>query len=244
MRPPTADAHAAAAATAPAAATAQATAKARPRWRRRVTIAVGALAAATALVALAHAGPFKKGLRAVGGCPVGATLTAEEHDAFRVAQTRGLAGEAVAPGRGVGDLGVELGRSTKDDVRRWAAARSAHCEASHADTSLTCEGVAGLEGVHDVFFRFDASNRVVAADIMHAASSPDDGARLLARVAQDLRATHGAPSSSQGELTAAALADPGSAATVAYRFRDLAIDVTALHGEDGVVVRRQFRAVQ
>lgn len=171
----------------------------------------------------------------------------EEH---RVAAMKPLAGEARAPTRAA--LSFTLSATTRGDVTAWTAAHGLACKDQVAGTALRCNDVDpktlddGTVPIDDLFFVFDPAGKLVALDVMHQGASPDDASRLLDDASARLRRVLGVPpTSTTGDRTSTYLTSAPLAQTaIEYRFRDLAVDVSATNfGDRGVIVREQYRAI-
>jgi hypothetical protein len=155
--------------------------------------------------------------------------TPAQIEAHRQETMKALRGKERAPARPA--LGFTLMQSSKADVSSKLS-----CKEEMKGTALRC---AGIEGMSDVLFRFDDKGQLVGADAMHTGGSPEEATRRLADVEKRLEGTLGAPQT-KSDLS---LAEPYARASVEYRFRDYAADVSATNFGDAVVVREQYRAI-
>jgi hypothetical protein len=187
-----------------------------------------------------------------GGCPVGlANATPEKLEEGRVAGLKSVPrGATNAPARPA--LRFAIGTTTRADVRAWAEANGVACKDDLVGTALRCldfdpaiAGDPGAPRLADLFFRFDPKGTLVALDAMHAGASAEEAARALDAAAARLARGLGPPNATDGERSAAYLGVPLAQATIEYRFRDYAIDVSATNlGDRGVLVREQYRALE
>jgi hypothetical protein len=205
-------------------------------WRR-AGLAVGGF---VLLGALAHA-PFARSLLArVGGCPMGAPLSASELESKRVEAARKIQGAAAAAARPA--FGFALDVDTRTEARAWAAAQGATCNDKLAGAALECAR-AGDDAL-DVFFQFDPKGRLVALDVMREHVAPDRAAALVRDEIARLTREAGAPTKAHGETTGAYLAGELHQASAEFRFSDYAADVSATHTlDEGVMVRMQYRSI-
>lgn len=91
-----------------------------------------------------------------------------------------------------------------------------------------------------VFCRFDAT-RLVGIDLIAPAGTEAEAAKLFQRTRSSLTETFGTPHAedANGDLATA----PAGRLSSRWRFRDLAVDVSAFHGADGTRLRMQARAL-
>jgi hypothetical protein len=187
-----------------------------------------------------------------GGCPVGlANATPEKLEEGRVAGLKSVQrGSTDAPARPA--LKFTVGATARADVSAWADAAGITCKDALAGTALRCldvdpntAGDLDTPRIADLFFRFDPKGTLVALDAMHADAPADDAVHALASAEARLARDLGPATSTDGERTAAYLDGAMAQASIAYRFRDYAIDVSATNfGNGGVVVREQYRALE
>ena len=160
-----------------------------------------------------------------------------------------LRSDRVAAGHGA--LRFTLGASTKSEVMDWAKASGATCSEEMKGAAVRCKGVAS-EAVRapaaglafsDVFFRFDTKDALTAVDAMHEGAPPEQAIRYFEAASRTFATDFGPPTPSPMP-TAESLGEPYSRAAFEYRFRDLAVDLTATNlGGTGVVIREQYRAI-
>ncbi len=220
----------------------------------RAAVVCGLVLAATGLLHTRAARPLLAKLGgAAGGCPVLANATPQALEENRAAAVKKLAPgpeAARAPSRAA--LAFALGTTTRTDVTAWTRGHGVACKDDLAGTALRCLDVDaaaladGAVPIDDLFFVFDPAGKLVALDVMHKATRAEDASRLLEDASERLaRVLGGAPSATSGERTSAYLTSaPMAQSSLAYRFRDLAVDVTATNfGARGVIVREQYRAI-
>jgi hypothetical protein len=235
------------------------TATMKPETSSRAGIARRAALAAAMLLGvtgLLHA-PFARPLLAringkAGVCPVlvGASPQAlEEHRAAAV-KPLGEKTATRAPTRAA--LAFTLSTTTRADVAAWTAAQHLGCKDEIAGTALRCTDVDpkalddGAVPIDDLFFVFEPSGKLVALDVMHRGASAEDASKLLDDAATRLVRVLGAPpTSTSGDRTSTYLTSaPMVQSGLEYRFRDLAVDVSATNfGDRGVIVREQYRSI-
>lgn len=218
--------------------------------RRRIAVAVGLPLLAVGLIGLAHL-PFARSLLAgAGGCPAAfARATPAELEKTRGEAVMALRTDRIAAGHSA--LRFTLGQSTKSEVMDWARASGATCSEEMKGAAVRCKGVAsqavrapasGL-AFSDVFFRFDTHDALMAVDAMHEGAPADQAVRYFEEASRKLATDFGPPTPSPMP-TAESLAEPYTRAAFEYRFRDLAVDLTATNlGATGVVIREQYRAI-
>jgi len=219
---------------------------------KRAAIAAGALVAITGLLHTRAARPLlaKLGGAGAGACPVLVGMSPQALEDHRVAAMKPLAGEARAPTRAA--LAFTLGATTRADVAAWTASQHLACKDEIAGTAVRCNDVDpkalddGQVPIEDLFFAFDPGGKLVALDVMHRGASADDASRLLDDATARLRRVLGAgPTSTSGDRTSTYLTSaPLAQSAIEYRFRDLAVDVSATNfGDRGIIVREQYRAI-
>ena len=195
-------------------------------------IGIGALAAAGAVFHPAL-------LRRFGGadrCPQMATGPAL--DSARRTAASALAGDTPAPS--VNFLGFAVGTTTRAEVTAWASEQKIAC--SDVDgLALRCalpqSAVVPVAG--GVFYRFDAL-RLVGIDLI-APTTDAEVATLFQRIRDGLIETFGRP---HAEDVATDLSSaPAGRLSSRWRFRQLAVDVSAFHGAEGTRLRMQARAL-
>ena len=171
----------------------------------------------------------------LASCPV-REPTVDELETQRVAAMKPLANDAAGAAPSLGVDGAVLGTTTRAElVGRLAAA--ATCREELGGASVTCTAARS-----ETVARFDHDGRLVGLDRSDERSSAEEAGReLRARLAS--RADLGAPERRWGEATAAFLDAPLRQAGATWRFRDLAVDITATHLAGGVVVREQHRLI-
>jgi hypothetical protein len=227
----------------------------RPRARRIATRAAIVAAAIVGAMGLLHT-PLgrpllaKMGGAGAGACPVLVGMSPQALEDHRTAAMKPLAGETRAPTRAA--LAFTLSATTRADVTAWTTAHGLTCKDEVAGTAVRCNDVDpkmlddGQVPIDDLFFVFDPAGKLVALDVMHRGATGDDASRLLDDATARLRRLLGAPpTATSGDrtstyLTSAPLVQSG----IEYRFRDLAVDVSATNfGERGVIVREQYRSI-
>lgn len=216
------------------------------RGKRVWWAALATAAAAFGVTGALHVPSVRALFGASSECPWGGKPpSAEEIEAQRVRAAVTLKGAGKAPARPA--FGFELDRSTRDDVLAWARSGGHTCRDELGGAALRCEGVSRGDSVvvRDAFFKFDPRGLLVGVDLMHQGTNAEQAAALLGDVTKAVTASAGAPSAVRGAASPAHLgAGYLSHAATEFRFADYAVDITATNmGEEGVVVRRQYRSV-
>ncbi len=219
--------------------------------RRRAKIALGASVGlpltAALLVGALHsraARPYLGRLGVRKGCPVNMdAVTPASLENERLAAIPALRGEGSASARPA--MGFQLARATRNEVRAWARNTNAACEERFEAAEMHCAGVPPTSSPRDVVFRFEPAGVLVAVDVMRRANTPEDAAHAIAETSSELAHEVGPPKATTGEATAAFLgAEPYRRATIQFRFRDYAADVSATNlAGRGIIVREQYRAI-
>lgn len=204
--------------------------------RRSFTLIAAAFGAMLAAGAIFHPQLLRR-LGRVDGCPHLAR-GAELEDARRSAVAP-LSGESPAPTTSI--LGFAVGKATKSEILAWAAASSVSC-ADVDGVALRCRVLASatVPVAGGVFYRFDAA-RLVGIDLIAPAANEAEAASLFQRIRAQTAETFGTPHSE--DLAKDLASAPAGRLASRWRFRDLALDVSAFHGLDGARLRLQARAL-
>ena len=219
-----------------------------------LAILVGAPLAVLGLAAFAHTPMGRPLLSKMGGsrigCPVSiANASPERLEAQRVASKSSLRGDSHVAARARPALGWTLGATKKSDVTTWASASGIACTDELAKTALRCKNVhdasAGVVPIRDLFVRFDARGVLVGVDAMHEGTNGGLASKAFAEMRAHIASVAGEASAMRGDATPASLESATYAsASAEYRFENYAADVSATNfGEDGIVVREQYRAL-
>jgi hypothetical protein len=222
------------------------------RLAKRAAIAACVVVAATGLLHTRAGRPLlaKLGGGAAGACPILVGMSPQTLEDHRVAAMKPLAGEARAPTRAA--LAFTLATTTRGEVTAWTTSHGLACKDDVAGTAWRCADVDpkalddGQVPIDDLFFVFDPAGKLVALDVMHKGASADDASRLLDDAFARLRRVLGSPpTATSGDRTSTYLTSaPLAQAAIEYRFRNLAVDVSATNfGDRGVIVREQYRAI-
>lgn len=193
-----------------------------------------ALAGALALVASvgAHAVLVRSG----AACPM-RPPSAEALEDQRQHALPALRGEAASPSMEA--FGFALGVTTRASFMATRAAGGDRCEDELDGALVTCEGSNG-----ELVARFDPSGALVGADRMRYVSDAAEAALLFREIAAAQAVRFGAPSRSWGSSSSSYLAEPLRQVGVAYRFVDVAVDLSATHlGPGRIAVREQMRSI-
>lgn len=215
----------------------------RRRWWIAAAVAVPVLGAS--VLAHTRAGRTLFGEK----CPwEGAPPSAERLETFRVKKAASLKGTTRAPARPA--FGFVLDQSTKADVSAWGSRVGATCIDEIAGAALRCESAgrpitADAEiPIKDAFFRFDPRGVLVGVDLMRDGTDGEKALATLATITDKISRAAGPPSTVQGTASPAQLTGYLSRAASEFRFVDYAADVSATNmGEQGVVVREQYRSI-
>ena len=204
------------------------------RTKRWALASSGLVAALFAFVGVAHTPlgrPMLAWLRGAPGCPVGGQLDAEATAAVRARLTTPM----IEPGAAAaGELlgGLQPGRSTREDVRRWSEHHGLRCsDPAH------CEGTLPGLAQASVVLHF-AGERLLDVEVTARTEAPDDA--LAAAVALDTALGQGAkPYRADGADDPQSLSrGPLSQRRREYRFADLRTEVRATNlGPRGYLVR-------
>ncbi len=204
--------------------------------RRTITWIAAGVCAVVAAGAIFHPQLLRR-LGRSDACPL--LARGPELEDARKKAVAPLSGEALAPTTSF--LGFAVGKATKSDILAWAAASSVTC--SEVDgVGLRCSVLASatVPVAGGVFYRFDAA-RLVGIDLIAPAGTETEAASLFQRIRAKTAETFGTPHS---EDVAKDLASaPAGRLASRWRFRDLALDVSAFHGLDGARLRLQARAL-
>lgn len=195
--------------------------------RRRARILLGALALLGAAGAL-HA-PLLRALAPSRTCPADKP-TLDGLEKTRARALPSLRGQAPAPSHAA--LGFVIGTTTA------AQADGPGCAWDVPDALLRCPDADG-----SLVARFDHAGVLVGLDRQDTARSPDAALRLFEERVRGYESQYGTPHGRGGEASVSFLSAPLRQASVRYRFDDLALDVTATHLGQGVVLREQIREV-
>jgi hypothetical protein len=215
----------------------------RRRWWLAAALVVPVLGAGV----LAHT----RAGRALFGekCPwEGAPPSAERLESFRVKSAASLKGSTRAPARPA--FGFVLDVSTRADVTAWGTRVGATCREEIAGAALRCEsagqpiGAKSALPVKDAFFRFDPRGVLVGVDLMRDGTNGEKAAAVLTTITAQIAEVAGPPSTVQGTASSAHLSGYMNRAGSEFRFANYAADVSATNlGEQGVVVREQYRSI-
>jgi hypothetical protein len=203
--------------------------------RMRRLLLRGVIATATLLtvssvvVVLLHLPFGRRWLMRIGGCPVGNTDPAviERARAAAVLTSRGA---RLAPSRT--GWGFELGSMTVQDTEAWAKRFAITCEHQREDTWLQCANVPAKAlgdsaALDELNFSFSpTTKRLVALTGSRFRMSGVAAHEFISQRASDLESAFGAAQAPIGNLDGLLSGGPATV-TVAYRFRDLAVDLTA-----------------
>lgn len=215
----------------------------RKRWTILAAVGVPLVLAAVGLHTRAG-----QALIGAGGCPWGGAPSAERLEDFRVKNAATLKTNARATARPA--FGFVLDQSSRADVTAWGSRVGATCKDELKGAALRCEspnGIVGAEGgtpVRDAFFRFDPRGVLVGVDLMHDGTDGEKAAAALKTVTERISKAAGPPTTMQGTASSAGLGGYLNRAATEFRFADYAADVSATNlGEQGVVVREQYRSI-
>lgn len=176
-------------------------------------------------------------IRAGAACPM-TPPSAEALERQRQQALPALRGRAASPSTEA--FGFELGKTTRAAFEAASAARGDTCASELEGALVRCEGKQGDELVA----RFDPSGALVGADRMRYVTKVEEAKALFEDLAKDGSSRFGAPSRTWGNTSAAYLGEPLRQVGVAYRFVDVAVDLSATHlGPGRIAVREQVRSI-
>ncbi len=198
----------------------------KPRITRIVAAIAATLALLVAAIGFLHTPMGKPWLMKVGGCPINESPASAENS--RVKTVRVERGAAIAPAHAA--LGFQLETLDREGVRAWASDNSVQCTEKREATFFACKHVSAAAlrratGADEVDFTFRPGDRKLVSvttyrfglSVADARSGFDTATESLAR---DLGEPHTL-------RDAESLAAPYATASLAYRYRDLLVDVTA-----------------
>ena len=199
---------------------------------RRAAAALGLVAAVAVLASVAHVALVRSG----AACPMRAPSTAA---------LEGQRQSAMPPLRGADQspssdaFGFELGVTTRSSFLEASRALGDECEEELDGALVRCDGAAG-----EVVARFDPRGTLVGADRVRYVADEADASALFGELAAARYRRLGAPSRSWGDTSPSYLAGPLHQVGVAYRFVDVAVDLSATHlGHGRIAIREQVRSI-
>jgi len=208
---------------------------------------VGTLGIATCAIGALHtkAGhPYLMRLASLAGCPIGGANATQTESVRRAAVARDRGAE-VAPARPA--LGFELDRTTVLDVRRWAEANRIECTEYRGATFVSCTNVSPsalrLPASHgdasEVAFAFTPEGPLVSVTALYSHQNPVNAMAIATRAKAQMENNLGPAPQSAGSFEV-----PGGVATLSYRYRDYAADMTSARVPgSGFVVREAYTSV-
>lgn len=218
-----------------------------PKRRRRWIVAA---AVGMPLLAFAVLGHTRAGRALLGAekCPWGqGAPSAERLEEFRVKNAAALKSTAKAAARPA--FGFVLDQTTRAEVIAWGQSTGSTCGEELKGAALRCEAAGRPSGaddapVRDAFFRFDPRGVLVGVDLMRDGTNGEKAAAVLTTITAQIAREAGPPSTVQGTASSAHLAGYLNRAGSEFRFANYAADVSATNlGEQGVVVREQYRSI-
>ncbi len=198
----------------------------KPRIPRTLVATTATLALLVGAIGLLHTPLAKPWLMKLGGCPLDESPASAENS--RVKTVRVERGTQAAPSRAA--LGFELETMGPDGVRAWASDNHVQCTEQREASFFACKHVSAAAlhratGADEVDFTFRPGNRKLVSVTTYRfglsvaeARSGFDTATL--RLARDLGEAH-------TRRDTESLTAPYATAALAYRYRDLLVDVTA-----------------
>jgi hypothetical protein len=181
-----------------------------------------------------------------GSCPFAKPADPAKLEELRQRSAASLRGASLSPARPA--LGFALETATKEDVRAWGTRAGATCSDDLAGAAIRCENAAMEDGARaaDAFFRFDPRGRLVAVDVMREPLTADAASALFEKLVAARGRELGAPSARHGSASPETLASGRlMRADAEFHFADYAADVSVTNfGEDGIVVREQYRSLR
>lgn len=201
---------------------------------RRVTLAWGA--AALGLIAGLGCAAHLVLVRSGAACPMRAPST-DALETQRQTAMPALRGEAASPSNDA--FGFELGVTDRASFVARSIERGEQCEDELDGALVRCEGGRG-----ETVARFDPRGALVGADHVRYVASAEDASAIFGALTLARSGRLGAPSRSWGSTSASYLAEPLRQAGVAYRFADVAVDLSATHlGHGRIAIREQVRSI-
>ena len=198
--------------------------------RKRLMLAAGAamVAVSGAHVALVHSG---------ASCPMGRPPTPAALETQRQRALPELRGSGASPSTEA--FGFPLGTTTRDAFVKTSAEAGQTCASEMEGALVRCEGNAG-----EIVARFDPKGMLVGADRVQLVHGVEEGTALYRALSSAETARLGTPTRAWGNDTPAFLAEPLRQVGVAYRFEDVAVDLSLTHlGPGRIALREQVRAI-
>lgn len=215
--------------------------------RRALAGICGALLLSTLAIGALHTKPGRTYLMrfaSFSGCPIGGASAAQTESVRRaaVAHDRGV---DTAPFRPA--LGFQLDRSTVADVRAWASSHRIDCAEYREATYVSCAHVpAGALSLpssngelSEVSFAFTREGPLVSVTALYSHQSDVNASAIARRAKAEMEQQLGPAPKTAGSFDL-----PGGVATLSYRYRDYAADMTTARVPgSGFVVREAFTSV-
>jgi hypothetical protein len=183
-------------------------------------------------------------LAGAAGCPMGRAKPGQVEAVRRDAVARER-GKDPAPARPA--LGFVLDLTTLADVRAWEAQIGVDCVEEREGTLVKCPSVPASaigrpaeEGtLAELTFCFTPAGPLVSLTTLYSPRTADDTARIAADAKAGLERELG-----PAQREAGSFAELGTTATLSYRFRDYAVDMTTARVPgSGYVVRELYASV-
>lgn len=201
---------------------------------RLVTLARGA--AALGMIAALGSAAHLLLVRSGAACPMRAPSN-EALESQRQIAMPALRGQAVSPSNDA--FGFELGTTSRASFVAASVERGEQCEDELDGALVRCEGSRG-----ETVARFDPRGALVGADHVRYVASAEDASVIFGALTVARSDRLGAPSRSWGSTSPSYLAEPLHQAGVAYRFLDVAVDLSATHlGHGRIAIREQVRSI-
>ena len=188
--------------------------------------------------------PLLMSLAGLAGCPVGGA-TAEQVERVRRAAVASDRGEVPAPVRPA--LGFTLDQTTLRDVLSWASAKNLECNETREGTLLKCTGVpadalarpSSQGKLAEIAFGFTEAGTLVSVTTLYSHLDRQDASRVATHAKRQIENELGAPAKKAGSFDTV-----GTTATLSYRFKDYAADMTSTEVPgSGFVVREMYTSV-
>ena len=199
-------------------------------------ISARGVAAMGLIAALGGGGAHFMLVRSGAACPMRAPST-ETLERQRQNALPALRGTVGSPSKDA--FGFQLGVTTRSSFVATSVARGEQCEDELDGALVRCEGSQG-----EVVARFDPRGALVGADRVRYLTEAKDACLLFDELAAARADRLGAPSRSWGITSPSYLAEPLRQVGVAYRFVDVAVDLSATHlGSGRIAIREQVRSI-
>ena len=194
--------------------------------RARLLLAAGG---ALAVLVGAHVALVRSGSM----CPMMKPATPAALEAQRQRALPELRGTGLSPSNDA--FGFPLGTTTREAFSK----ANESCATELEGALVRCEGAQG-----EIVARFDPKGMLVGADRVKLVEGVEEGSALYRALSSAETARLGTPTRAWGNDSPAFLAEPLRQVGVAYRFEDVAVDLSLTHlGPGRIALREQVRAI-